>query len=409
MSIVSCKNFLIGTALLAWHCSLPAVAQPPGDSGSLQKNVFAETNQDDATERPLILPPKKRPEAAPRSPQYWVGQLSHDQYLRRELATKQLIETGAEAIPAIVEVLKTGDLETVERAMSVICEIALAQPPDEDGGAWGVLNQLAARASGIRSSRAEAAIGEVRESRGKQARAALMADGIFVGLDDFIVRSASAPRMTVEIDGTWQGDLATLQWLRWLDGVECARIKGTAVRREVLEWLVQAPDLHTVAIIDASVDQSTLEPLQSMSRIASLEFRYVKLTPEICDLITALPIRLSINLMGTGVANEKVDQMRAALPGLAIDHKQGGFLGVVCIDSDRACQIERIVSGGAAEAAGLIPLDVIVGIGESEVRRFKDLQAAINQHLPGDEVEVRYLRGSQVRTVSLHLRRLDDK
>ena len=132
MSIVSRTNFLTGLALLAWHCSLPAVAQPPEESGSLQIDFSAGTNQDDASQRPLILPPKKRPETAPRSPQYWVGQLSHDQYLRRELATKQLIVLGAEAIPAIVEVLRTGDLETVERAMSVISEIALAQPPDED-------------------------------------------------------------------------------------------------------------------------------------------------------------------------------------------------------------------------------------------------------------------------------------
>jgi S1-C subfamily serine protease len=173
--------------------------------------------------------------------------------------------------------------------------------------------------------------------------------------------------------------------------------------------LVRAPDLHTVAIVDAIVDESTLQPLKSMPRIASLEFRYVRLSPELCDMIMALPIRLSLNLMGTGVASEKVDQMRAALPGLAIDYKQGGFLGVVCFDNDQVCQIERIVSGGAAEAAGLIPQDVIVGIGSAKVQRFKDLQAAINQHLPGDEVEVRFVRGSQLKTVSLRLRKLEEK
>ncbi len=146
-----------------------------------------------------------------------------------------------------------------------------------------------------------------------------------------------------------------------------------------------------------------------MSRIYSLEFRYVRLTPELCDFIVTLPVRSSLNLMGTGVANEKVEQMRSALPGLAIDHKQGGFLGVNCYDNDQACQISGIVQGGAAEAAGLIQGDVIVGIGDSEVRRFKDLQAAINQHLPGDEVEVKFLRGSQVKSLSLRLRRLDSQ
>ena len=162
-------------------------------------------------------------------------------------------------------------------------------------------------------------------------------------------------------------------------------------------------------IADAKVDEQTLEPLKSMPRISSLEFRYVPLTPELCDMIAALPVRLSLNLMGTGVALEKVEQMRAALPGLIIDHKQGGFLGVVCYDGRGVCQISRIVEDSAADDAGLIEGDVIVGIGDAEVSVFKDLQTAINQHLPGDEVVVKYVRGSQIESVKLRLRRLEER
>ncbi len=232
MSIVShTKIFLVAT-VLACLCSGPILAQPGEDreslpqqgsalqQGSVLQQGSADATQGDASRRPLMLPPRGRPDRATRSPEYWVGELSHDQYLRRELATEQLIGAGAASIPAIVEVLKTGDLETVERAMTVISEIALTQPPNEDGGAWGALNQLASHASGIRSSRAEAAIAEVRELRGRQARDALLNDGIFVGLDEFIVRSTSAPRMIVEIGDAWGGDIANLQWLRWLDGIE---------------------------------------------------------------------------------------------------------------------------------------------------------------------------------------------
>ncbi len=375
---------------------------PQGQSQTPPPDASTTTPAEDR----LTLPPSGGPPTREPSISYWVNQLGSDQFLRRELATRKLAKAGPEAIPAIVEVIRTGDLETVERAVKVMSEIALAQPPDEDGGAWGELNRLASLASGVRAARSKAALAEVREHRDEQARTALTAAGIFVGTDEFIVLASSELRMMVQIDEKWRGDLTSLQWLRWLQGIEFARVKGPAVRREVLEKLVQIPDLGTLAIVDGTVDRRTLEPLLTMARIDSLEFHYVKLTPELCDLIVAMPIRVSLNLMGTGVAVEKVDQMRAALPGLLIDHKQGGFLGVKCLASFDVCQISDVLAGSAAEAAGLIRGDVIVRIGDSEVNEFKDLQNAINQHLPGDEVQVMYRRGDQINSVTLQLRRL---
>jgi len=36
------------------------------------------------------------------------------------------------------------------------------------------------------------------------------------------------------------------------------------------------------------------------------------------------------------------------------------------------------------------------------------LQNAINQHPPGDEVEVKYRRGDKIESVKLHLRRFEE-
>ena len=67
-----------------------------------------------------------------------------------------------------------------------------------------------------------------------------------------------------------------------------------------------------------------------------------------------------------------------------------------------------MVPGSAAEAAGLIRDDVIIGIEDTKVTRFKDLQDAVNKHIPGDEVEVRFQRGGEIQTVKLRLRRLEE-
>lgn len=360
-------------------------------------------------QRPLVLPPKTRPTTSEQPPEFWVSQLSHPQFLRRELATKKLVAAGPQAIEAVVEGLEQADLEMIERSLRVLSEIALGRHPDEDGGAWDELQKLSARSAGMRAARSEAAVKLVRKHRSRQAKSALSAAGVFVGVDEFIVRASSNPELMVQLDENWRGDIESLRWLRWLDGVEFARVKGKAVRNDVLQALVQSPDLVTVAIVDSQVDQSIIDPLASMERIDALEFRYVKLTPELCDSIAKLPIRVSLNLMGTGVSLDKVEAMRAALPGLTIDHKQGGFLGVTCFDNFEVCQISGIVPDSAAEAAGLAQGDVIVQIGDAEVRRFRDLQNAINQHLPGDEIEVRFMRGAEAKSVQLRLRRLDEK
>jgi hypothetical protein len=347
------------------------------------------------------------PASPPLDIGHWISQLQHDQYLRRELATKQLMQAGLEAIPSLVEVIGQGELEAVERATNIVTEIALSRPPDDDGGAWDQLSRLAAQGAGRGASSAKAAIDEIREHRAGQAREALAAAGIFVGIDDFVIRAISQPRMIVQIDERWNGDVASLQWLRWLTDVENARVKGSAITREVLQNIAEVPGLQSLAIIDGKVDDASLEALTAMTRIHSIEFRYVPLTDPQGDLIAKIPIRVSLNLMGTGISAAKVESMRSALPGLQIDHRQGGFLGVTCLDGFEVCQINGVIPGSAAEEAGLIKDDIILRIGDAEVNRFRDLQEAINQHLPGDSIDVTFRRGEKIDQVSVKLRRFE--
>lgn len=368
-----------------------------------------------ATSTPSTLsaaPPELAPDATAQERddyvEYWVEQLGHDQYLRRERASKQLIEAGPEVIPKLVEEIRNGDLEIIERATNVVTQIAISKPPNKDGGAWKQLNKLAVSGAGRSSSCASSAIRDIRKHRARQAREALSTSGIFVGLDEFAIRAISQPRMIVQVDEKWNRDPEALQWLQWLDGVENARVKGVAVNREVLEHVTAVPGLKSLAIVDGEVGSDTLEPLKKMTRIHSLEFRYVSLTEEHGDLISSMPIRVSLNLMGTGISAGKVESMRSSLPGLQIDHRQGGFLGVTCIDGFDVCKINGVLPDSAAEEAGLIEGDVIVQVGDSEVKRFKDLQAAINEHVPGDEVEVRYRRAEKIESVKLRLRRFEE-
>jgi hypothetical protein len=392
----------------AWGIALgsclqtPVPAQPP----VVDSDLF-DTESDDNSNRDDPQPEKTDTQA--EAIEYWVSQLGSDQYLRRRRASRWLIEAGPAAVPTLVDNLGNGDLEFTRRAIDVLQEVAFSQPPIEDGGAWGELQQLAESGVGSQASRALAAVEEIRDHRGRMAREVLASKGVYIGMADFVVRSSSTIRRIVQIDRKGDGNLDHLQWLRWVNNVSYARVVGEAVDPEVVEYLIRMPDLETIVFLDGEVDADFLSALAEIKQIRDLEFRYVPMNSDLADQLVNLPIRSSLSLMGTGMPAETVEEMRAARPGLQIEHRQGGFLGVSCPPDMNICQITGIVPNSAAEDAGLIPQDVIVGIGDREVTRFKDLQDAINEHLPGDEIKIRYSRGGVVQETTAKLGRMEQE
>jgi S1-C subfamily serine protease len=81
----------------------------------------------------------------------------------------------------------------------------------------------------------------------------------------------------------------------------------------------------------------------------------------------------------------------------------------MCIDNFDVCEITGIQEGSAAEAAGLIRGDIITMVNDREIKHFRDLQNAINEHVPGDEVQVQFQRGGESKSLSLELRRYQEK
>ena len=350
------------------------------------------------------------PQREEKSVEYWVDQLGHDHYLRREKATEKLLDAGSVAIDPLVDAIRKGDLEVIERSTEILTSIALSRPPNNDGGAWESLQRLAEQTAGLRSSSARNALEEIRQHRSQQSHQALADAGITVGFDEFAIGAAiSRPLMVVQIDDNWEGDVDALQWLRWLSGVQHARIAGPALQPEVIEAISQMPELETLALVEGKISHDALIPLTKMKRMDTVEFRYIPLSEKHAKWIAKIPMRSSLSLMGTGLKDDTVEQLKQDLTGLKIEFRQGGFMGVMCNDIPSECKITGIVPGGAAEQAGLIPEDVIVGIDDTEVNKFRDLQNAINQRLPGDEVTVEYRRGGTLRTIKLRLKRLEEK
>lgn len=377
-----------------------AVQEPTNGGGEEKKNPVAENsargvvNSENASERVA----------------YWITQLSHDHYLRRERASYQLKELGPVVIPSLISAMNDGDLEVTERSVAVISEFAISYAPSEDGNAWETLQNMAAKSVGRRALAAQAAMEEVSEARSERAEDLLLAAGVFIGDGEFSVAASQKLLKLVEVGDRWNGDVKVLEWLEWVDDVEHIRVTGKAIRGSVLRNVVRMPALKAIAIADSEVaiDDEVFASMSEMERIESLDIRYVKVTERQGDIISRLPLRASLTLMGTGIKSDTVDKIRGRLAGLEIQFRQGGFLGVSCYADEQVCTVNVVYPNTAAFEAGLLFRDVIVGAGDDKISSFSTLQKAINKHSAGDEVEIRFLRGGKLLKAKVRLKRLKE-
>lgn len=73
------------------------------------------------------------------------------------------------------------------------------------------------------------------------------------------------------------------------------------------------------------------------------------------------------------------------------------------LEVERGVFVFSLTPDGPAEAAGLQPGDVITRFGDDEIASIEDLFGALRSHSPGDEVEVRYVRGDDEETAEIEL------
>ncbi len=66
-------------------------------------------------------------------------------------------------------------------------------------------------------------------------------------------------------------------------------------------------------------------------------------------------------------------------------------------------RIEEVVKGGAADRAGLQPKDIIIALGEHQVRSITDLTRALRRYKAGDTTTVTFLRGGREMTLDILL------
>ncbi len=158
---------------------------------------------------------------------------------------------------------KSGQLEATERAIGILQALAERQPPDDEQGRLRRLATIAQKAPSSSASRARSALEALGIERTRFAYETLMLSGVKVGYQEFVLDNRAINENMVRIDASWNGEVESLRWLKWVKLAGYVIIEGAAVNRQVLEHVVQMPDLHTISLRNSKLDSDVFEPCRN--------------------------------------------------------------------------------------------------------------------------------------------------
>ena len=136
------------------------------------------------------------------------------------------------------------------------------------------------------------------------------------------------------------------------------------------------------------------------SDLALLRVAGAKLTPVVWASVEPAP--------GAFLASPDTNRLPLGVGILAAESyrhtRQRAFLGIQFADPDGpSVELGRVVEHGAAEAAGLLAGDVVVGFEGHEVATPDDLRMYLRRSKPGDRVEIAVRRGDERKTFQVTL------
>jgi len=106
--------------------------------------------------------------------------------------------------------------------------------------------------------------------------------------------------------------------------------------------------------------------------------------------------------IGFAISSDRAQAVANSLiKGEKVDHP---YLGVKAGDNESGgAKLSEVVSGGAAEKAGLKAGDVVTKFGETVINDADDLVNAVGSHNPGEQITVTYLRDGATKTTTVTL------
>ncbi len=279
--------------------------------------------------------------------QRWVTQLDANEFWTREEATKQLYRAGRPAVAALAESARSDKLEKATRSIAILCRLLESPDPQTELAAETALEEIASARVTSAAGRAEAVLAGFRETQSERALSKLEQLGAQVV--GSALPNGERAIIHVAIGEGWRGENADLAALKRIASID------------------------RLSIYLPAVNDDSVKHLSGLRQLTTLE------------------------LYGTRISDEGMQQITAALPNTKIDRRRGAMLGVLGQANQQGggCRVRGVQSGTAAEKAGLRAGDVVIQFDGKSVDDFDMLTKAIAEKFGGETVELEINRNGE--------------
>ena len=334
-----------------------------------------------------------------------VKQLDSSRFLDRESATIALIEQGNGVVPVLLEVLPQLSAEGRFRSLIVLEHLSSDRRRDAQRAARAAIEELAKADNSSLAQAAELSLHRINRWRAEKTLEDLAAEGATVEYrTQYLTGQTEQVPNLVRIDDEWQGDVATLDRLAWLQNVNQIELHGKRITNDTVKYAMEVEGLSSLRLKDATISDALWIELAEQDKLIplfELEVKYCPLSDRSLEAIGQMRTLQLVSLFGTNVTQTGAMRLKQQLPGTEVDYRQGGFLGVRGINDRGAdltstrCLISSIEPNSAAARSRLKPGDIIVSANGKEVTTIEDLINVARPLQPGDPITLKIERGSE--------------
>ncbi len=315
----------------------------------------------------------------------WIEDLGSEDYSVRQLATLRLSQKKADSIPFVILAVNEATGERADRLFQFLSSIAADPYSDSGKLAFDSLNELAASRTTSKSIRA----GKILQVIGAEQRDAALdlLDECKATIRDRelqVMSSSMFLRQPLVIDRKFTGNAADLACLKWLTDVTFVRLEGPQISREILQQVIGLPHLKKLQLVETALDKEGLAVLRDAPDLDLLEIVYSPISDESVEMLTSLPVWGNVYLFGTKLTQSGHQSLKSKLDGVELFVSRGGFLGVKARGNSTI--IDEIVNGGAAGRAKLRRGDKMLSVNGVPIFLFEDLRKQLAHFADGEEV-----------------------
>lgn len=320
----------------------------------------------------------------------WAGELDSDEFLVRETATLGLIAAGKGAIEPLKQVLAGESREATTRAVYVLQQLGSAEDLETQDAARTVLEETAGSQRNSVGRRAAAAILVLNEQREEQAVEQLTRLGANIGRTTMINGFGGVEEVasSIEIGPDWKGTERDLVRLKWIESIRQVVLVGEKVNDRVLACALAMPSLQALHAYRVQISDAGLAALGPQTELREVGLYYTSIGDAGLKSLASLPNLGRLKLYGNKITKAAKEEVEKNSPGINIDFRVGGYMGVACDTFDTSCIISSVQGGSPAEKAGLRGDDIIVTLDEQPVAGSSTLVELVSQRNAGETIRL---------------------